>query len=345
MTTFDAWEAAVSPPEDYLMHFRTKGSKNGVRRYQNPDGTWTPLGLKERKEREGWGDSKKEQRLQKKLARAENRQARKAAREQRRAEKAEIKRKRSLSGLTDEEMKAKLERAKMEAEYRELTKKNHAVLEAGAQIVTKILDYKDNKEQRMIELNRQKLELVKQRTLQIQAHEGSSKAKSEALASKYEAKKAKQLRKQTEADVAGGLANKRKADLYNAKRQYKEGTLFGIIKKGIKQRQDDTHETKSAIQNERSVAKYNEKRKKGSPALESPSVAKEREETAKRANAEAVAAQNANKARYAADVERYKADQERHKAGTAATESSWKKIQAQTEYEKERKKNKDKKSK
>lgn len=35
--------------EYYLVHSRTKGSKNGVRRYQNPDGTGTPLGLERRR--------------------------------------------------------------------------------------------------------------------------------------------------------------------------------------------------------------------------------------------------------------------------------------------------------
>ncbi len=36
--------------EYYLVHSRTKGSKNGVRRYQNPDGTGTPLGLERRRD-------------------------------------------------------------------------------------------------------------------------------------------------------------------------------------------------------------------------------------------------------------------------------------------------------
>ena len=33
-----------------LTHWRTPGSKNGRRRYQNEDGTWTPLGLERRRE-------------------------------------------------------------------------------------------------------------------------------------------------------------------------------------------------------------------------------------------------------------------------------------------------------
>lgn len=42
--------------EKYLMHFRTKGSKNGVRLYQREDGTWTAIGLaRRRSEYEGAG--------------------------------------------------------------------------------------------------------------------------------------------------------------------------------------------------------------------------------------------------------------------------------------------------
>ena len=74
--TFDGWDT----PQNSLMHFRTKGSKNGVRRFQNEDGSWTPLGLRERKEREGWGETRKERRAQRQLARAERHQARREAR-------------------------------------------------------------------------------------------------------------------------------------------------------------------------------------------------------------------------------------------------------------------------
>ena len=35
--------------QDYLMHYRTPGSRNGVRRYQYPDGTWTELGKERRR--------------------------------------------------------------------------------------------------------------------------------------------------------------------------------------------------------------------------------------------------------------------------------------------------------
>ena len=44
----------------YLMHYRTKGSKNGVRLYQNPDGTLTPLG----REHYGVGENRRYDRLE-----------------------------------------------------------------------------------------------------------------------------------------------------------------------------------------------------------------------------------------------------------------------------------------
>lgn len=34
----------------YIAHSRTPGSKNGVRKYQNEDGTWTPEGLERRRQ-------------------------------------------------------------------------------------------------------------------------------------------------------------------------------------------------------------------------------------------------------------------------------------------------------
>ena len=234
MTTFDAWEAMIRPPEDYLMHFRTKGSKNGVRRYQNPDGSWTEAGLAERRKREGWGDSesRKEKKAQKRvekaekaLARSERHQARKEAREQRQFERSEQRRKRTLKGLTDEEMKAKLERAKMEAEYRNLTKRT-GMIEKGAELVGKYLDYKDKKDQRTIDMNRVKVDMERAKADIIKAKEGTKRTRAEA-------DKAKQERLKTKADVKGGLKLERKKGLIDAKREYKNYTIRGGIAKRI----------------------------------------------------------------------------------------------------------------
>ena len=235
MATFDSWEVAVRPPEDYLMHFRTRGSKNGVRRYQTESGEWTELGLEERRKREGWGeggDSRAERKAEKRVRRAEQqlqrneaRRAKKEAKEQRRFEKAEIKRKKSLKGLTDEEMKAKLERAKMEAEYRDLTKRK-GLIESGTKLISKYLEYKDNKEQREIERNKQTVDMERAKAEMVKAREGSKRAK-------YEAKKAKQERKKVEADVEGGLKEERKANLLQKKMEYKNSTIRGGIAKRI----------------------------------------------------------------------------------------------------------------
>lgn len=51
--------------DDYLMHWRTKGSKNGVRRWQYENGSLTPEGYKHYAEMYGWGNKlKKAERLQ-----------------------------------------------------------------------------------------------------------------------------------------------------------------------------------------------------------------------------------------------------------------------------------------
>lgn len=46
--------------ERCLMHYRTPGSKNGERRYQNPDGSLTPEGYQHYKEMYGWGEQEQD---------------------------------------------------------------------------------------------------------------------------------------------------------------------------------------------------------------------------------------------------------------------------------------------
>lgn len=153
--TFDGWDAQLcavdlSYGQDSLMHFRTKGSKNGVRRYQEEDGTWTPLGLKERRVREGWGERIARRREERRAARAERRAARAAARsenfaraKQYQQEKAEERRKRNPKRLTDAELKKGIERLKMEQEYRELNRS--PLLKTGEQIVNAYFNAKAKK--------------------------------------------------------------------------------------------------------------------------------------------------------------------------------------------------------
>ena len=235
--TFDTWEVMIQPPEDYLMHFRTKGSKNGVRRYQQPDGTWTPLGLAERKKREGWGETRKERRAAKQLARAERHQARKEARMQSRAARAEKKRLKSLKGLTDDELQKKINRLKMEQEYKEL--KKSPLIKTGADLVGKYLQYKNTKTEREIERNKQVIELERIKS-------GSLKAKELTKQKKFEANKAKEDRKKMEADVHGGLKKERKAKLIEQKNIRSDKTITGGIRKKFNKILSATGDRKAA---------------------------------------------------------------------------------------------------
>lgn len=276
MATFDGWDT----PQNSLMHFRTKGSKNGVRRFQNEDGTWTPLGLRERKEREGWGDegtSRKERKAQRQLARAERHQARRQARAEAREAAAERRRKNSLKGLTDAELEQKIARLKMEQEYKELSKS--PLLKTGEKLVTSILEYQGKKEQREIEKKRQEIQLEQIRTQKIQAKEGSKKAASEAQAAKYEAKKKK-------FDVKGGLEKERQAQLVNAKTNYRNTTIWGAIGKRANNR-----------------AKYIQENRMN--AIEANKAAR----TARQMQL------NNEREKSKADQERYKAEQEMWKSG------------------------------
>ena len=157
MSTFDGWETqfygdCLSYGQDSLMHFRTKGSKNGVRRYQNPDGTWTDLGLKERRAREGFGT-----RIKKKINKAmKQRRVAKAAARSARAERIEKfkerLRKNNPKNLSDAELKAGIERLKMEKEYRELNK--NPLVETGQKLVEGYLKAKNDKLERQERRNK-----------------------------------------------------------------------------------------------------------------------------------------------------------------------------------------------
>ena len=204
MSTFDGWETqfygdCLSYGQDSLMHFRTKGSKNGVRRYQNPDGTWTDLGLKERRAREGFGE-----RIKKKIHKAarQHRIAKAAARSARaeRIEKfKERLRKNNPKNLSDAELKAGIERLKMEKEYRELNK--NPLVETGQKLVEGYLKAKNDKLDRQERRNNQIIAL--------------KKAQTEFKKAKADNKRAVADKRQATADIVDTIlrgAKKRKAD-------------------------------------------------------------------------------------------------------------------------------------
>ena len=185
MTTFDAWDAGLRPPENYLMHFRTKGSKNGVRRYQLEDGTWTKAGLEARKKREGWG----ERRVERKAARKERKAERSAARAEAKAAYKEKVRQRNPKTMTKEELADRIERLKMENEYREL--KKSPLLKAGEKFISGYIQNKHDKEERAYNEKQQKLirehELAKLKEQTQQTKLRSEADKERAIADKIRA--------------------------------------------------------------------------------------------------------------------------------------------------------------
>lgn len=266
MTTFDGWNArycgdALALPGDALAHFRTKGSKNGIRRYQQEDGTWTPLGLRLRKAREGWGETRAERKLAKAKAKTARVKAKEATqtkilkeKEKVRVEKEKIKaernkarlarkeerRKNDLGKMTDAELQKKIERAKMEMEYRELTKS--PLLKTGEKAFAAIMEARSRRFERQAAKAKMDLESAR-----IEAD--VKKAKQNTKRAQAEAKKAMHEQNKMEEDRKAGLKKERKAGLIKAKIDWRAGTLLG----GIKRRINDqlTSGVKEATKNKR----------------------------------------------------------------------------------------------
>lgn len=244
MVTFDGWEtrlcgdamALPSSPisDDVLMHFRTRGSKNGVRRYQQADGTWTPLGLKLRKEREGWGETRKERRAEKKVARAEKKAASTARRIERKEQRQANKKQRmTLDNISDAELRRKIERAKMVNEYKELTKS--PVLKSAEKAVSSIMSYMDKRGDRKWE--REKMELERDRMAVDRARIEADKVRSkeQTKAAKERAREAEANAEKVKQDRKAGLKISRKADLQRAKKENRESTFIGAFIKTHKE--------------------------------------------------------------------------------------------------------------
>lgn len=207
--SFDAWEAGICPSSDSLMHWGIPGMKHGRRRYQNEDGTWTRAGLEARRKREGFGERRKE---------------RKAARKAARAERLAKKRANDVRYMSDEELRKRIDRLKLEKEYKDM--KRSPLIDQGAKLVGKYIDYKNAQAQREVDLNRQKIEMAR-----IKSETAKSKDRIKITAN--EAKKAKSETAKTKYDVKGGLKIARKKDLKQVKLDYKNSTIRGGIAKRI----------------------------------------------------------------------------------------------------------------
>lgn len=256
---FDDWEG------QYLAHFRTKGSKNGVRRYQTESGEWTPLGLRERAKREGWGDGEKQAR---KAARAEKRAAASAARKERIAAYKEEKRKNNPKTMTDAELRKNIERAKLEQEYRELTKS--PVRQLGEKLVTGYLNYRAKKEERQQAKEKYAMDMARIKS-EMKKTEEATKQK------KFEAKKAESDAKNS-ASQAEKAKTTRKRDLINSKIAYKSTTIRGGISKMLNKKLTGIGEAKAEsikgrkfvddlFKTRKRVDKYNSKRDPWQPQM------------------------------------------------------------------------------
>ena len=124
--------------QDELYHFGTKGMKWGIRRYQNSDGSLTSEGRK----RYSVGQAIKDYRTASK--RKKNLEKARVARIEKK--KAEEQRKKDLDAgkipakkMTDDELKARIDRLKMEKDYNDLLKDRRS-MERGSKFINKFLD-------------------------------------------------------------------------------------------------------------------------------------------------------------------------------------------------------------
>lgn len=219
MATFDGWEEQLFGGyprlgESCLAHSRTRGSKNGVRRYQTASGEWTPLGLQRRREREGWGEGRRAARAAKKAERAAARNAKRKAYEERKAQAQESKHKNNLKNMTDEELKARIARLKMEQEYKELSKS--PLLKAGEAMVKTYFEAKDKRIARE----------------EKKAQMANNWLNAKANLAKAKAQKA-EARNEFISQITGTSRKKAKAELKKTKNEERKNTIRGGISASI----------------------------------------------------------------------------------------------------------------
>ena len=168
MSSFDGWN-------EELYHWGILGMKHGRRQYQNIDGTWTEEGLARRRERE----RKTEAKIAKKAAKLEKKTAKALA-------KAEKRKK--ISAMSDEEIQKRIDRLKLENEYKKLQSESNSYFMAnGRNFIEKWMEHSDRKA----------LNNIKMKELEVRYVESINRTKQAT----QQRKQATQQRKQAEAQA------------------------------------------------------------------------------------------------------------------------------------------------
>ena len=111
---------------DELYHYGVLGMKWGVRRYRNKDGTLTSAGKKKRKE-----DSKETSNKRSKVSSNITKSSKSAL------SKGNTQRSKSLKEMSDDELKAKIERLNLENRYKELMRSSNPPKSSEGKIFVK----------------------------------------------------------------------------------------------------------------------------------------------------------------------------------------------------------------
>lgn len=134
---------------NYLMHYRTPGSKNGERLYQYKDGSLTPLG----REHYGVGPPRGSSTFQKlskwtakrKAEYDEKKAAKKAVKDAKKKRNSATELNRGIAAMTDDELRVAIARTKLEQEYKSLFTKpgektfRRELLDAGKDVFKNVI--------------------------------------------------------------------------------------------------------------------------------------------------------------------------------------------------------------